>query len=259
VFDFLYAIILGIVQGISEFLPISSSGHLILAAKVFQKEMHLTLNVALHLGTLLAVIVYFLKDWRQLLWGSFSKDPNPTSRNILFAIVVGTIPAGIIGIFFKDQIATIHNTQVVCIMLILVGVLMWVVDRYASSSKGIGDISIRHGLLIGVAQAFALIPGTSRSGITILAGRLLKLDRESAARFSFMLGTPAMGGAALLEGSNIISHFAKPEFYLGMIVSFVVGWLTISFLLRFIRTHGLGVFAVYRILVASTIIYFVGF
>lgn len=258
--DILYAVILGIIQGISEFLPISSSGHLIIFSNLTSgKTLPLSLNVALHFGTLLAILMYFYKDWLKIFSGSMKyvtkREKSFESHTLLPALIIGSIPAAIIGLTFKDDIERIfHSPSVVAIPLILVGILMVACDQIYPSNKKITELGIKDGILIGLAQAVALIPGTSRSGITITAARVLNFSKTDAARFSFLLGTPAMGGAFLLEAKNILSHILDPVFYVGVITSFGVGLLTMKFLFALLKRFGFLGYAVYRIIIAIVIL-----
>lgn len=257
---FIYAIVLGIIQGISEFLPISSSGHLIIFSSLTKGEsLPLALNVALHFGTLMAVLIYFWRDWLKIANQSAKfishREKSFESHVLIPALVLGTIPAGVVGLLFKDQIETyFHSPVVVAIPLIVVGIVMVVCDKVFPSNKHMADVSIKTGILVGLAQAVALIPGTSRSGITIAAGRTLGFSKVDAAKFSFLLGTPAMAGAFILEASEIYKFLSQPEFYVGIVTSFVVGCMSIKFLLSFLSRFGFLGFAAYRVIVALIII-----
>jgi len=258
--EILYAIMLGIVQGISEFLPVSSSGHLIIASSLSDgKPLSLSLNVALHFGTLLAILIFFWKDWAKVLKGTtkfiFKKEKSFESHTLLPALIIGSIPAAVVGLTFKDQIEEhLHSPTIVAIPLILVGFLMVFCDRSFPNTKKLEGMSLKDGIIIGLAQAVALIPGTSRSGITISAGRALNLSKIDAARFSFLLGTPAMGGAFLLEARNIVEYILDPVFYVGILTSFIVGILTMRFLFKFLQKFGFVSFAIYRTVIAVIII-----
>ena len=257
--DQLYAIILGIVQGIAEFLPISSSAHLIIVSSLLEEEtLPLVLNVALHVGTLLAVLVFFWREWLALANGlrilAFQRQKNFQANTLFPSLIIGSIPAGVIGILWQDDIeAVLHHPHLVIGPLAIVGILMWWVDKKMPDNKGIQQLSLKASFLIGIAQACALIPGTSRSGATILAGRLLGFSRVEAAKFSFMLGTPAMGGAALLNFGEILESLGDPRFYIGTFTAFIVGCLAIKFLLAFLARFGFASFAIYRVLIAVTI------
>jgi len=262
--DSLQAIILGIVQGVGEFLPISSSGHLIIVSWLMSgKPLPLTLNIALHVGTLLAVLVYFWRDWLKIFKSTtgriFTGEKSYETSVLLPGIILGSVPAGVIGILWNEKIEQIfHNPLSVCAPLFFVGIALWQVDKRWPVKKSASGITLTDCVLIGIGQAFALIPGVSRSGATILTGRLRGIDRESAARFSFMLGTPAMGGAAVLKYKELLSSAGDPIFYIGTGVSFVTGVLAIKFLLQFLKSYGFGVFAAYRALLAVFILIVIG-
>lgn len=252
--DTVLAIALGVIQGITEFLPISSSGHLIIFSELTKGEtISLTLNVALHMGTLLAILIYFRKDWAALLGGTLkclrTRDFKHPEFSMMVAILAGTVPAGLVGILFKDDIERIfHHPSATILPLVFVGILLYVVDRFRPQTLSLSGVTWKTGLFVGVAQALALIPGTSRSGITIIAGRWKGLNRGDSARFSFLLGAPAMTGAVILDFKNILNSFSDPVFYIGFVVSFVVGFLTIALLLRMLRRFGFAIFAIYRVL-----------
>jgi undecaprenyl-diphosphatase len=258
------SIILGIVQGITEFLPVSSSAHIIIVPWFFGwGEPGLTFSVAVHMGTLLAVLLFFRADLlamalalpRSLAAGKPLGDPM--SRMALI-ILIGSIPAGAIGVLFGDRIEDIFHgggnsslaLSIVASMLIIVGLLMLVVERRLPQHREFERIGWRDGILIGIAQAVALIPGTSRSGSTITAGMILGLRKEVAARFSFLLGIPAVAGAGMLEGIRLADRGIPADerlpFIMGALVSLVVGYISIAFLLRFLQTNSVLVFTIYR-------------
>lgn len=262
--DTIEAIILGIVQGITEFLPVSSSAHIIVVPWLFGwDEPGLTFNVAVHIGTLLAVLLFFRTDILAMALalpkGLANGTPlqDPMSR-LAVIILVGSVPAGLVGVFFGDRIDILFHTGgdgnsakvVIAIMLILVGLLMLIVERRISQHRNFDRIGWQDGILIGVAQAIALIPGTSRSGVTITAGMILGLRKEVAARFSFLLGVPAVAGAGLIEGVRLAEEGLPADevlpFIVGSVSALVVGYLSIAFLLRFLRTNSVLVFTVYR-------------
>lgn len=255
-YDFIYALVLGVVQGVSEFLPISSSAHLIATSWLFNGEtLPLTLNIGLHLGTVLAVLIYFRKDFIALTFAVFDRGRSERYRfewQVLWpGLILGSVPAGLIGILFKDDIERVfHHPYAIIAPLAIVGILLWLVDLKKPQTRSIKDFRIKDAIIVGVFQACALIPGTSRSGATIIGGRLLGLVREDAARFSFLLGTPAMLGAALLESKEILASIADPVFYVGFVTAAFTGLLSIHFLLRFVKRFGFLAFAIYRILVA---------
>jgi len=251
------AVILAIVQGLTEFLPISSSAHLALAPWILGwKDQGLTFDIAMHFGTLAAVVAYFFRDWMQILaqgaglrWGSdeaLSRNPR-----LLWLLAAATVPVGVFGYAFKGQAEQDwRNPLVIATMLVSVGLLMWWAERAGRKVKDIGQVSAGDAMAIGLAQALAIVPGTSRSGITITAGLFRGLEREAAARFSFLLSTPAIGAAALKAFWDLHRSGERVEwglFALGMSVSAVTGCLVIAFLLRFLRRHSLRFFVYYRI------------
>lgn len=265
---FLQPVVLGVVQGLGEFLPISSSAHLILAPWFFGWEDHgLTFDIALHLGTLVAVVGYFWRDLLALLravpgaarWaiGGRTRPPAPQEK-LLIGIVIGTLPAVVAGALLESTVETVFRTQYLMIAgtLTVMGVLLYVADRRSPEAKRLEDVSWRDALLIGAAQACALIPGVSRSGGTMTMGRFLALDRAAAARFSFLLSTPITAGAFLIKLDDLleIRPDQLPAFAVGAVVSAAVGALSIHFLLGYIRRVGFGVFAAYRILLALVIV-----
>lgn len=256
------AFILGFVQGLSEFLPVSSSGHLILISWLFEgKPLSLTINIALHFGTLLSVLIYFRKDWAKLLTKSlarfFYRKRSFESDTLLPAILLGTLPAALLGISGKNLIESIfHHPLAVALPLFLVGFLLWMIDRKSPADRRLSSITIYEGLLVGFAQAFALIPGVSRSGATLCACRHLRFDRDSSAKFSFLLGAPAMAGAAILHLNDFLQVWNHPDFIVGVCTSFIVGCLTIKFFLHFIRRCGFLPFAIYRGFISLTILIF---
>ena len=255
-----YVTLLGVLQGTTEFLPVSSSGHLVVVSFFIGGEaLPLTLNIALHLGTLCAVLLYFWRDWWRLAVGTWQhatkRQPSFESKVLLPGLVLGSIPAGVVGLAMHEQIESwFHNPISVAIPLLIVGIILWQSDARAGVSKTINDLKISDAIWIGVAQMFALIPGVSRSGATMIGGRLLGMGREDAAKFSFLLGTPAMGGAALLKGDEILARAHEPVFYVGFLVSLVTGVLTIGFLLKFLRRYGFLSFAIYRGILALAIL-----
>lgn len=259
--NFWEAIIFGIVQGIGEFLPISSSAHLIATSSILDgSAMPLAVNVALHLGTVGAVLIYFWSDWAYMLVQFFKKVRGEPADNdavrTLVLLALGTIPAGIIGLAFKSIIEThLHSPLVIVLPLALVGIALYVVDKKAKVASNVSQLSLGNVLLVGVMQALALIPGVSRSGSTIIGARLVGLGREEAARFSFLLGTPIMLGAALLELPNIAVAIKEPNFVIAVVASFLTGCFAIKFLLGYLKRHGFGVFAVYRVILAGGVLY----
>ena len=212
--EWLNALLLGVIQGIAEFLPISSSAHLILYSSLIGGyTLPISLNIALHFGTLMAVLLFFWKDWIKMIVAL--KEAVFNGKRALIpmfipSLVMGTIPAAILGLLFEDKIEAIfHKPSMVLLPLALVGVLLWYVDIKSKGNKTIHDVTIKDGVLVGLAQACALIPGTSRSGSTMICARLLGFSREDSAKFSFMLGTPVMLGATIIKSKEIIQSISE--------------------------------------------------
>lgn len=256
-------VVLAIVQGLTEFLPISSSGHLVLVPSFFGwTDQGLAFDVAVHFGSLLAVCAYFRDDIAALIVGGLRvatfKLDTPGSRMAL-GIALGTIPAAVAGLLAAGWIeANLRSPSVIVFTLAGYGVLMLVADRIGKSQRNIADVTLRDAFLIGCAQALALIPGTSRSGVTITAGRFLGFARQDAARFSFLLSVPVIFLASGFESINLLtSGEVVPwvQFGVGIAVSAVVAYLSIEFFMRFVTRIGLLPFAVYRLLLAGLILY----
>jgi undecaprenyl-diphosphatase len=264
------AFVLGIVQGLTELLPISSSGHLILVpwgADWTYLEQHdrfnQTFDVALHLGTLVAVGAYFWSDVVRLLRAlvhSIGRRRIETSdERVVWFVVVATIPAGIAGLLGEDVIAdNLGEPWQIAILLACGATLLWWADR-SPQARGMGDLGLKHAVAMGFAQALALAPGVSRSGITITAGRFMRLDRDSAARFSFLLLLPTVLGAVALKGVGDVLLGDLPAgwegpFVVGTLAALGSGLLAIDWLLGYVRRHTYGVFVVYRLVLAAIVV-----
>ena len=264
----LQAIILGIVQGITEFAPVSSSGHLILVPWalgwdiVNDPALNKTFDVALHLGTLLGAVLYFRSDlWtyiKAFVASCRARGIRSTDERLAWALVVGTIPGVIAGATLESVIEDkLGQPVLIAVMLAVMGVVLYVVDRSARSDRRLDSVGPRTGLFLGVAQALALQPGVSRSGVTITAGRLIGLDRPTAARFSFLLALPIIAGAGAYKGLDVMQTGLQgygTEFLAGFIASAVSGFIVIWFLLRYLRRHDFLVFMIYRLAVAALVI-----
>ena len=264
----LQALFLGIVQGLTEFLPISSSAHLILVPWFFGWHNSLvdslTFDVALHAGTLVAILWYFWSDWMGLIGAFFRMvrrvDRQDFQERLIGYILLATIPAGIAGILLEKKVeTTFRNPALILLPLLLVGLLMIYAEYRARSSYSLEKLNLKDAMIIGLAQAVALLPGVSRSGITITTGLLQGYQREAATRFSFLLSTPALAGAAILQLRHLISAESTdwPLFALGFASSALVGYLAIAFLMRYLRLHTLNVFAGYRFVLAAAIIFWI--
>jgi undecaprenyl-diphosphatase len=255
------AFVLGALQGITELLPISSSAHLYLVPTVLGwKYEGVAFDVALHAGTLLALIAAFLDDWLSLLRGPF--DPDPARRReawgLLAAIVIGTVPGLVAGYLLNDWSDQLRSVPLQASMLLVFGVLLWAADRFTKRAEDVRVPGWPTALGVGLAQALALVPGVSRSGITMTTGRLAGLSRVSAARFSFLLSTPitlaAVAYTGLKEGQHLLAQVPTVTLLIAMASSAVFSFLAIRFMLRVLRRIGFGVFAVYRALVAIALL-----
>jgi undecaprenyl-diphosphatase len=260
----LEALLLGIVQGLTEFLPISSSGHLILVPWLQDytflqdnESFNKTFDVALHIGTLAAVVTYFRADLGRMLAGWFRtlgrRSIETTDERLAWVVVVATIPAVIVGGLGESWIDDhLGDPWMIGIALIFFGLLLGVADR-RPQEEGLDEISIKQGLILGIAQALALSPGTSRSGITMTTARFMRLDRDSAARISFLMLVPVTAGAVVVKAYSAITEGLPDDvagpLIVGVLASAVSGYLAIAGLLRFLRTHSYDGFVIYRVLV----------
>ena len=257
----LQIVVLAIVQGLTEFLPVSSSGHLVLVPYlVGWDDQGLTFDVAVHFGSLLAVVVYFRNDLLQLIRGGLALigiGERTDYSTLALGVALGTVPAALAGLAFAGWIeANLRSAIVVIVALSFWGIVMGLADRFGRRERGIRDFTIKDALLVGCAQALALIPGTSRSGITITAGRLLGFDRQDAARFSFLLSAPVILLATGYETLGMLlsdATIAWNELGIAAIVSAIVAYICIDLLMRFVSRIGLLPFTIYRLLLAGVI------
>jgi undecaprenyl-diphosphatase len=257
------AIMLAIVQALTEFLPVSSSGHLILVPKLFGwSDQGLLFDVALHVGSLLAVLTYFHKELLAIVkaWLKALRRQSPPDPEAMFGwyILVATIPVGLAGLLFHDFITTyLRSPLVIAATAIIFGTLLWLVDRRGGKGRGEHTMNLTTALLIGCAQALALIPGTSRSGITMTAGIALGLSRLAAARFSFLLSVPGIAMAGLYEGSKLFGTSEPVQWDMlavGVVVSALAAYLCIRFFLKLIAHISLLPFAIYRVLLGIVLL-----
>lgn len=264
-YEYIQAIILGILQGLGEFLPISSSGHLLLAPYLFGwKEMlgneKLVFDCALHLGTTAALVIYF---WKQLtsIFGSLvtKKVDDAPNRKLAWLLLMGCVPAAIIGAFGESEIEAIFrdNPLSIATALMLMGVVLWAADRLGKRTRSYETLKPWEAITIGLAQALALIPGVSRSGATLTAGLGMGLSRDAAARFSFLMSAPITLGAALWSFRHLIKSPPSVHFMIlmaiGLVTSGVVGYLCISFMLNYIKKHSMTLFTVYRLVLGVSV------
>jgi len=256
----LEVIVLGIVQGLTEFLPISSTAHLAVIPWLFGwPDPGLSYDIALHVGTLAAVLLYFFRDWVQIIGQAFgiSIEADPVlerNQGLLWLLIAGTIPAALAGLIFQKQAETsLRTPNVIGAMMIGIGLVLWFAERASRRQNDLSQVSFVDALTVGMAQALAVVPGVSRSGITIAAGLFRNLDRPTAARFSFLLSTPVIAGAAakdlwdLVRHEGGIPHEMRSAFFIGILVSAVVGGLTIKFFLDYLKRRGLTCFVLYRV------------
>lgn len=255
------AIILGAVQGLTELLPISSSAHLFLIPWLLKWPNTEAFDVALHFGTLLAIGLFFFKDWIELIKGGYKtlvKKEKSKTGTMFWYIVLATIPGGVIGFVldhFSEQYkeSFSENPVVIAIALIIMGIILYLVDKKSKSKTNYDELTLKQTFIIGISQALAFIPGVSRSGITMTTGRAMGVDRESTAKFSFMLSAPIVLGATLLKFSEFVFSF---EFFLGVIVSFLVGIVVIKFLLEYLKKGSFKAFAIYRVIIGILVLCF---
>lgn len=253
-------LILAVLQGFTEFLPVSSSAHLALVPWLTGwNDQGLTFDIALHFGTLAAVLIYFFRDWLQIIAQGFGArgfghdEGLRANPRLLWMLAAASVPVAMTGLLWKDAVeTTLRSPYVIGFMLIFVGLLMGWADRRTQGRKRTADTGWRSALLIGAAQAVAIVPGTSRSGITITAALFLGMERAEAARFSFLLSTPAIGGAALLAFRDLVEAGGVPAgelgaFATGILVSAATGCVVIGLFLKFLRRFTLGFFVAYRI------------
>ncbi len=251
------ALILGLTQGLTEFIPVSSSGHLILVGHFLNfRHSGLPFDTALDIGTLVALYAFFARDFWQIGRDFVMGGPK---RKLGALLLAATVPGVVVGVLVQHAAeTTFRDGRLVAVNLIWVGIVMFLIDRYSRKDLGLDKVNLPRALAVGVAQAVALVPGVSRSGITITAGRALGLDRVSATRFSFLLSAPIITGATLkvlAKPSNLHEVVAAPWLYVvGILAAMVSGYLAIKFLLGYLSKHGLGVFALYRIAVGIIIL-----
>ena len=266
--DYFQIILLGIIQGLTEFLPVSSSGHLILVPNMFHfVDQGLAMDAILHLGTLLAIIIYFRKDLARLLLALFKREQDSNYHRLAWHIILASFPAGIIGLFWGDLIEQeIRKPTFVAWNLLFWSFIFFAGERFSANldikESNTSKMTLGQVFFIGCAQAIALLPGTSRSGITITAGLFVKLTPNAAARFSFVLGAPIIFAAGTYKAAHYLFNsinpiqLSAPQLGIGLFVSFLVGYLSIKILLGIVSRQGLKPFIIYRILLATYILIF---
>lgn len=273
--DIIRAIALGIVQGLSEFLPISSSGHLIITRELFGWEFadDLTFDVALHIGTLIAVITYFWGEWVSMLRGLLSRlfrlerdhrFSDVYDERLLVIVLLGSVPVGVVGLALDNWAEDeLRDPLIAGAMLIVFGAILFAAERLGRRERPVESAGWKDAVLIGGAQALSLIPGVSRSGVTISAGLFDGFKRVDAARLSFLLATPAIGGAGLFKLAEAITGGVPTHeisaIIVGAAVSAIVGWLSIRFLMRLVQTRTYVPFVAYRVAVGIFVLVYFGF
>src|SRR5215469_9086065 len=253
-FSVFQAIVLGIVQGLTEFLPVSSSAHLIIIPWLFGwSDPGLAFDVALHLGTLLALLVYYWRDWRDMWLSLFSG--NALTRRLLFLLIIASIPGAIIGVLLEKQAETIFRSPLlIASSMAALGLILWIADALGAKKRRLEDLNVLDALLIGLSQALAIIPGVSRSGATITTARILGIERADAANFSFLMATPFIAGAGMLEMHKLFHTGLAAQLGWGFAASAVFGVLAIAGLIAFVRTRTYRPFAIYRIALAALVV-----
>jgi undecaprenyl-diphosphatase len=261
---FVQMLLIAVIQGVTEFLPISSSGHLILIPKLTAlPDQGPLIDVAVHIGSLLAIIIYFWRDVRGLAQGGFATigiGQAPAQRRLFLWILVGTIPAVAVGLWLKsnDMLEGFRSTHLVAVNLIVYGILLGIADRFGKEERVYEDMTLPHSIIIGLAQALALVPGTSRSGVTMTAARFLGYKRIEAARFSFLLSIPAVAGAGTLAALDLADATAQMQMdaLITGALTFVAAFATMAFLMNFLRKATMMVFVVYRVLLGVILLSF---
>ena len=259
--EIIKSIVLGIIQGIGEFLPISSSAHLILVPYLFGWSSHsMSFDIALHFGTLLAILAVFFKDWWELIIGAYNKvtkGKESLNNRMFWYLIIATIPGAIFGFILSDTIEEKLRPMIwpIALLLAIMGILIFLGDRWADKHYRIETefkyISLTQAIIIGLSQALAVIPGFSRSGTTILVARLTGLSKTAATKFTFLLSVPIIAGATILKLPELTINI---ETIIGVTVSFIVGLFSIKFLLNYVKKHDFSVFAVYRVIFAIIIL-----
>ena len=260
------AIILGIIQGLTEFIPISSSAHLRLAGEIFPNasDPGAMFTAITQIGTELAVLIYFRKDIFRIISAWFSSVKNKNTRNqdsrMGWLIIVGSLPIVIIGYLAQDFITNeLRSLWIIATMMVVFGLLLGAADKFGLKTKELSQLNAKHGILYGLAQSLALIPGVSRSGATIAMGRVLGYSREAALRYSFLLALPAVFGSGLYELKSALSNdqvavYSLTETLVATVIAFAIGYLVIAWLLKYVTTKSFAPFIIYRVILGSTLL-----
>jgi undecaprenyl-diphosphatase len=253
--NIIQAIVYGVVQGIGEFLPISSTAHLVLVPWLFKwNDPGVAFDVALHLGTATAVILFFFKDWLMLIHAGF-REPKSKNGKLFWLIVLATIPGGLFGVLLDKYMETFRNPALIGVMLIVMGIVLYYADKKSMKKTKLEDIGMKRSIIVGVSQIFAIIPGVSRSGITMSTGRVLGIEREAIAKFTFLMSAPIILGDALYHAAKMGTvPVDKASFLVAILTAAIVGFLSIRFLLDYLKNKGFGIFAVYRFALGAIVI-----
>ena len=249
------AILYGIVQGITEFLPVSSTAHLTLIPWIFGwNNPGNVFDVALHFGTAVAVIAFFFQDWVRLVSAGITK-PKTKDGKLFWFLVIATVPGALAGVTLDKYMGMLSNPLLIGILLIIMGIVLYVCDKVSRNNISLDGIGLKRSIFIGVAQVLAIIPGVSRSGITMSVGRATGLDRESIAKFTFLLSTPIILGDALFHAKDLAYvNIDVLPFVVAVVTAAVVGLLSIKFLLNYLKTKSFFVFTIYRFVFGALII-----
>ena len=262
----LSAIFLGVVQGLTEFLPISSSAHLAIIGRLMDsaKDPGATFTAITQIGTELAVLIYFRRDIARIISAWFSSLTNKNARNqdsrMGWLIIVGSLPIVFIGYLAQDFITKeLRSLWIIASMMVVFGLVLGAADRFGAKTKELSQLNVKHGILYGLAQSLALVPGVSRSGATIAMGRVLGYSREAALRYSFLLALPAVFGSGLYElksavSDNQVAVYSLTETLVATAIAFFIGYLVISWLLKFVTTKSFAPFIVYRVILGTTVL-----
>ncbi|MEN3300025.1 undecaprenyl-diphosphate phosphatase [Pseudonocardia sp.] len=260
--SWLEVVILGLVQGLTEFLPVSSSGHLrIVSGLFFGNDPGAAFTAVSQLGTELAVLIYFAKDIWSLIatWVRGFRDPEVRATpeyRMAWLVIIGTIPIGVLGVLFQNSIETVaRNLWLIATTLIVFGVLLGLAERYGKQERPVEELTVKDGIVLGFAQALALIPGVSRSGGTITAGLFIGLTRPAAVRYSFLLAIPAVVSAGVFQLKDVTAgDTTVPQMVVATVIAFVVGYAVIAWLLKFVERNSVYVFVAYRIALGTALL-----
>jgi undecaprenyl-diphosphatase len=253
-FQAIEALVLGAVQGLTEFLPVSSSAHLVLVPWLLRwNDPGLAFDVVLHLGTLVALLTYYWREW--VAMGSALVTGDKQKRHLVMLLAIASVPGAIVGLLFEKQAETVFRSPIlIAAAMAALGIALWFFDRISPQRRTIDELGIGDALLIGLSQAFAIIPGVSRSGATITMARIAGIERQDAANFSFLMATPIIAGAGLVESRQLIHAGLNGDLLLGFITSAIFGLIAIAALIRFLRTRTYEPFAWYRVILAAFVI-----